>query len=831
MSEEIDLAQRARDFPNQFAIGVNTSVKALSDFFGADNPVSQNLNENIDWYRDLLSAQAQQNEQEISRILKDAEGKGLLEELGAGVSAFSVAPADFVANGLGSVATFAATGIAGRAVGFLKSTQVATGMGIGAGAVKGQIYETVKEEMMLGGKTQEEAQKIAMEAQATLGKNLPSILVGSGLGAVNARTGAELIISKVLTKGGLEASASRVGNILANGFMEGAPELAQSAQQKFSSNLALRQQGFDIPLTRGIYADASLGGLSGMGVGALAGGVEPRVSDSANLESAAPKKLSIYFDLDETLIHAQNVHSDSEVLDQRQRITLSDGGSSEHYDSLLRPHAKHMLSFCRELGEVKLLTTANRQYALEHNETFKLGFNPDQVIAREDYISRTQLAYGSVYGASKENTDPSAFLIDNLHPDEDAPRLKKQFLGIQDHQYIQIREFNGKDPEVFTKELKDILLGLERHSKGMAFSQAAQDGLSAPTVNAQTVPAPDPQGLIETVLIEPQRTQKKLEPVNSALDSTHLQDMPNFSNRLASKLHEIWVENYKKESSEKRFKPVGDPDFADLEIAGFKGKRVPKQDIVPSAKRGETVDQITELRTKNGDRIDTTDKNLYDCKLVEKEGEKGVGILMQNIAQEPELINPALMQKLNGSISEKYLEAIGPDLMEMSKKDFKKCREDISSMVHDVWVEENKSWAPEEQKVPYSQLPEFEKEKDRRVADALMNTVAEIKTIERLKGIEVQSTFEPLSKATPENVKRASDWIKEINLCGKELAQSPWTLEASKTLDKLKESMSAEVYSNAYKEFESSLLGGTSKTSENSKSKPKAMDYEPRMGM
>jgi len=464
-----------------------------------------------------------------------------------------------------------------------------------------------------------------------------------------------------------------------------------------------------------------------------------------------------------------------------------------------------------------------------------LGFNPDQIIAREDYISRTQLAYGSVYGASKENTDPSAFLIDNLHPDEDAPKLKKQFLGIEDHQYIQIREFNGKDPEVFTKELKDILLGLESHSKGMAFAQVVRDGLSTPTGKAQAVPAPapdpDPQSLIETVLIEPQRTQKKLEPASLALDSTHLQDMPNFSDRLASKLHEIWVENYKKESSEKRFKPVGDPDFADLEIAGFKGKRVPKQDIVPSAKRGETVEQITELRTKDGDRIDTTDKNLYDCKLVEKEGEKGVGILMQNIAQEPELINPALMYKLNGSISEKYLEAIGPELMEMSKEDFKKCREDISSMVHDVWVEENKSWAPEEQKVPYRQLPEFEKEKDRRVADALMDTVAEIKTIERLKGIEVQSTFEPLSKATPENVKRASDWIKEINLCDKELAKSPWTLEASKTLDKLKESMSAEVYSNAYKEFESSLLGGASKASEKSKTRSKAMDYEPRMGM
>lgn len=836
MAEKTNFGQRSGDFPNQFAIGVNSSVKALSDFFGADNPVSQNLNKNIEWYRDLLSAQAQENEQEISRILEEAEGKGILEELGAGVSAFSVAPADFVANGLGSVATFAATGIAGKAVGFLKSAQVATGMGIGAGAVKGQIYETVKEEMINGGKSKEEAQEIAMEAQATFGKNLPSILVGSGLGAVNARTGAELIISKVLSKGGLEASASRVGNILSNGFMEGAPELAQSAQQKFSSNLALRQQGFDIPLTRGIYAEASLGGLSGMGLGALAGGVEPRVGAKQTLGAKDSKKLSVYFDLDETLIHAQNVHPESEIMEQRQRITLTDGDRSEHYDSLLRPHAKHMLAFCRELGEVKLLTTANRQYALEHNDAFKLGFNPDQIIARDDYISRTQLAYGSVYGASKENTDPSAFLIDNLYPTEDAPKLKKQFLGIQDDQYIQIREFNGKDPVEFTKELSDILNRLENHSKGVA--QPFTQPPIAPVMPVdkvlevlQTPKAPDAQRLVETVLIEPRRTPKEVEPEKLNLDSSHLRGMPDFSSRLASKLHETWVENYKKESSEKRFKPVGDPDFADLEIVAFKGKRLPKQDLVPSAKSGEMVEKVTEIRTKDGDRIDTTNKNLYDCQLVQKEGSENVGVLVQNIVQEPELINPALMHKLNGSISEKYLETIGPELMEMSKGDFTKCREDISSLVHDVWVEENKSWAPEEQKVPYNQLPEFEKEKGRGVADALMGTVQEIKTIEKLKGIEIESSFEPLFKTSQESVKRASDWIKGVDLCGKELVNSPWHMEATKTLGKIRESMSKEVYDIAYKEVEASILGGASKAPAKSKSRPKAMDYEPEVGM
>lgn len=813
MVEQTDLAQRARDFPNQFAIGVNSSVKALSDFFGADNPVSQNLNKNIDWYRQLLSAQAQKNEQELSRILQDAEGKGILEELGAGVSAFSVAPADFVATGLGSVATFAATGIAGRAVGLLKSTQTAAGMGIGAGAVKGQIYETVKEEMILTGKSKEEAQKIAMEAQATLGKNLPSILIGSGLGAVNARTGAELIISKVLTKGGLEASASRVGNIVANGFMEGAPELAQSAHEKFSSNLALRQAGFDIPLTRGIYADASLGGLSGMSLGALAGGVEPRVGGRQTLEtletpaskdSKDSKKLSIYLDLDETLVHAKNVSGNLGVLQERVRITLTEpkGEREEHYDTLLRPHAQQMLEFCRGIGDVKLLTTANRQYALKHNDAFNLGFNPDQIIAREDYILRTRLAYGSVYDTLKDNSDPSAFLIDNLPPSDDSPKLKIKFLGIKEDQYIQIREFSGKDPDFFAQELKEIFNKLENHRVGLEMTN------------------------------QPKETPRALMPEQEG--------GINFTNRLGFKLHEIWVEDYKKGNADKKFKPVDDPDFANLEIVGFRGSRIPKQDVLPSAKLTEALDQINEIRTKNGDRIDTTGKKLYDCRILKKEGSEGVGYIVQNIAQEPELINPALMERLNGKIAGKYLDTIGPDVMEMSKEDFAKCREDISSLVHDVWVEENKAWAPKEQQVSYKDLPEFEKEKDRRVADALMGTIQEIKTIGKLKEIEIESTFEPLSKPSKENVKKASEWIKEINLCGKELSKSPWFLEASKTLRTIKESMSGEVYNVAYKEFEKSLtgeMGGSLRVPQEAKvkakpvvrAKGKALDYEEGM--
>ncbi|TSC93127.1 MAG: hypothetical protein CEN89_242 [Candidatus Berkelbacteria bacterium Licking1014_7] len=39
--------------------------------------------------------------------------------------------------------------------------------------------------------------------------------------------------------------------------------------------------------------------------------------------------------------------------------------------------------------------------------------------------------------------------------------------------------------------------------------------------------------------------------------------------------------------------------------------------------------------------------------------------------------------------------------------------EEASSKLHDAWLERNGEWAPEEQKKPYEELPEDEKEKDR----------------------------------------------------------------------------------------------------------------------
>jgi hypothetical protein len=72
--------------------GINDVVKGFTDAFGADNAVSQNLAKNSEWYRSLLSAGAKQDQEEIGRIMQEAEGQGVLAEIGAGLKALTVAP-------------------------------------------------------------------------------------------------------------------------------------------------------------------------------------------------------------------------------------------------------------------------------------------------------------------------------------------------------------------------------------------------------------------------------------------------------------------------------------------------------------------------------------------------------------------------------------------------------------------------------------------------------------------------------------------------------------------------------------------------------------------
>jgi len=156
-----------------------------------------------------------EDQQEISRIMKDAEDKGFGEQVKAGIKAFSIAPVDIMSQALGTMAPVIATGLAGSAAKLgalgMRAVQAGVGAGMGAGMIKGEIYNEVKNELVNSGIAEDAAEKAAVEAQSYGGKNLDQILLGAGLGAAST-LGAEGIITRILTKQGTAPAAGVVSS-------------------------------------------------------------------------------------------------------------------------------------------------------------------------------------------------------------------------------------------------------------------------------------------------------------------------------------------------------------------------------------------------------------------------------------------------------------------------------------------------------------------------------------------------------------------------------------------------------------------------------------------
>jgi hypothetical protein len=276
----------------------------IADAMGADSSVSKTMRGVEDWVADLYSAQSKKDSKEISRIMKDAEDKGVTDQVLAAVKAFSVAPVDMVVNALGTSAPAITAGLAGSLLG--AGAAVATGLGLGTGAImgagtiKGAIYDATKDIL----KEQQDLklspaqiEKIAVEAQEYGGKNLDSILAGAALGAVSSATGAEPIIARMLakrimgeaakkgaTETALTAASKQAAELAAKrgvtkqaliaGGKEFGTEALQGGQEQLAQNIAQQREGFDVPTMRGVVGQGTLEGLAGLGMGAAAGGRE-----------------------------------------------------------------------------------------------------------------------------------------------------------------------------------------------------------------------------------------------------------------------------------------------------------------------------------------------------------------------------------------------------------------------------------------------------------------------------------------------------------------------------------------------------------------------------
>lgn len=279
------------DVPLQTQKGFVTGVRLIADAFGATNPVSKELRSIEEHLAGLMSAQSKQDSREIARIMKDAEDKGITEQVIAGVKALSVAPVDTIVNALGTSGPIVIAGLgatlAGAPTAAVTGATAALGTVMGAGTVKGAIYDTVKEELQKSGIKASEAEARAAKAQEYFGDNMGMIATGAGLGALESITGVQPAITRViankLVRSGAAEVAENVAEQAAKGYFGNAaktavkdalPEFLQGAQEQLAQNIALQKEGFDVPTMRGVVAQGTLEAAAGGGLGAVTGVVE-----------------------------------------------------------------------------------------------------------------------------------------------------------------------------------------------------------------------------------------------------------------------------------------------------------------------------------------------------------------------------------------------------------------------------------------------------------------------------------------------------------------------------------------------------------------------------
>lgn len=262
-SEEGSLLDAARDIPLALGRGVVGGARSITDVFGAQNAASRGLRSAEEFLGRLQSASAKRDYEEIARIQEEAEDQGFGAQVAAAIKSLGVAPGMMLAQGVGSIApTLAAAALTGG------TGALAIGAAQGAGAVKGSVFDAVKEEFLAQGVSEEQAAAIADAAQSYSGGNLDAILTGGALGALAGRFGIEASIAKPLGN-----SVAR--NLVARGVVgfakEGSTEALQGAQERLAQNVALQREGSDVPTMRGVVTSGAMEGILG---GILGGGVD-----------------------------------------------------------------------------------------------------------------------------------------------------------------------------------------------------------------------------------------------------------------------------------------------------------------------------------------------------------------------------------------------------------------------------------------------------------------------------------------------------------------------------------------------------------------------------
>jgi hypothetical protein len=263
----------AKDTAIALGQGVVGAGKSIADVFGADNAASRALGSVSKTLGEQVSPERQAEMARRQALQEKASKSGsLTEEISTFLGGVAEAPVQSLAQGIGSIVPFVGTGILGslRLLGgpTIKALNAAIGTGMGAGSVKGSLYDNVKQELEKSGMKPEEAAARASKAQEYLGENFLDIATGAALGGVASMYGVE----KALIPGARDKLGSslipRVGKAaLAEAPLEG----VQGGQEQLAINRALQKQGFNVGTLEGVAGatarDAAIGALTGAAVG------------------------------------------------------------------------------------------------------------------------------------------------------------------------------------------------------------------------------------------------------------------------------------------------------------------------------------------------------------------------------------------------------------------------------------------------------------------------------------------------------------------------------------------------------------------------------------
>jgi hypothetical protein len=259
--------------------GVLGVTKAITDVFGADNAASKKLEGYNKAMADLYTPERQKEIAYYEKKQQEAEASGKpVEEIKAALESIKAAPLQATAEAVGSIVPNLASlfiPVVGEARGAAlarSAYNMFIGILEGTGAVKGSIYDNVKAELVKNKVPEEEAAKIAEQAQSYTGKNFDQILVGAGIGGATGKFGVEQLLTPKAGK--LAQKAAAVGS-------EMFTEAGQASQEQFAANLAARREGMDVDLLRGVAGAATKEGV----MGALGAGTVGAVSRTAAPEA------------------------------------------------------------------------------------------------------------------------------------------------------------------------------------------------------------------------------------------------------------------------------------------------------------------------------------------------------------------------------------------------------------------------------------------------------------------------------------------------------------------------------------------------------------------